>query len=57
MNRKCGQSVTSQFTKVLSADKDKVYRDETQETTIKMPILTAKVAFIRVKRNVIVIFM
>jgi len=57
MNRKYGQSVTSEFTKVLSADKDKVYRDKTQETTTKMPCLTTKVAFIRVKRNGMVIFM
>jgi len=57
MNRKYGQNVTSEFTKVLSFDKDKVHRDETQETTTKLPCLTAKGAFIRVKRNIIVIFM
>jgi len=57
MNRKCRQSVTSEFTKVLSADEDKVHHDETQETTTKMPCLTAKVAFIRVKKNLTVIFM
>ena len=37
MDRNCGQSVTSELTKVLSADKDKVHRDETQETTTMIP--------------------
>ena len=45
MNRKCEQSVTTDerkaFTKVLGADKDKVHRDQTPETTTtQIPCLT-----------------
>ena len=40
MNKKCGQSVTTDerraFTKVLGADKDKVHRDQTPETTFHL---------------------
>ena len=60
VNRKCEQSVTTDgrrtFTKVLGADKEKVHRDQTpDETTTKMQCLTGEVA-VRVKTNVIVIF-
>jgi len=41
MNKKYAQSVTSEFSKVLSSDKDKVHHDETRETTTKLPCLTS----------------
>ena len=55
VNRKCEQSVTTdgrrRFTKVLSADKEKVHRDQTpEETTTKMQCLTGEVS-VKVKTN------
>ena len=57
MNRKCGQRYTTNdrrtFTNVLGADKGpgiKVHCNcKLWETTARMPCLTAKVAFVRVK--------
>ena len=40
------------FKNVLGADKDMVHRDQTAGETTIMPCWTAKVAFIRMKRNV-----
>ena len=58
MNRKCGQGFTADnrrtLTKVLGADKGaSSSAANSEETTTMMPCLTAKVAFVRVKINVI----
>ena len=57
MNRKCGQSVTSDdrrtFTKALIADKDKVHHDQTLGNNNKGPMFDCKSRFHRSeeKRN------
>ena len=61
MNRKCGQSVTTDdrrtFTKVLGADKDKVPRDQTLGNDNKDVMLDCRSGFHQNEDNVIVIFM
>ena len=55
VNRKCGQHVAADDRRTVTDDKDKVRRVQTLGNDTKMPCWTAKVAFIRVRINVIVI--
>ena len=60
MNRKCGQRYTTDdlrtFMKFLGADKNNVRRNQSLGNNCKIPCLTEKVAFVRVKINVIYIY-